>query len=505
MDIESRKNLKEDFFVQATLDISGDKIEGVPCKIYLPDSIMEKPFFWFHPSKTQYDILERIHSSSFRASIDGFNQKNEVQFFSSKVYFSRKSTRHWGPNFSDSMFKGKPESLKVVETIGSKDEQGANKAFLNIWISPNSVLEPSLISEFSYLGDIKYDRIKQISFTITDKLNVTFDRHFKTIAQKNGHLKQVSYLVACAEVDLALIEDANFKDEIIKPIDNFLLVASLGSRIRTCCLGWEASTNKRVTKFYRGDFSFPSGKSEFLINCAFPDDFRGSNHTESLIEESHFEEYLKTSYVSFISHPNPKVIGDSIVNVVPGRRRTVEEAFLSMYSALESLILDYRKRKDLEYVITDKDEWKHRKKEIQKSLKEILKNYTKNQRDYMYGKLDELNRIPLRLVFDEFCNEYNLDVSDLWPLYREGCFVGLAEIRNILIHGDKISREFNKMLFEAKESLQYMLERSLLSVMGFSVQKSDVSKELLSCDPYRLSWTVDEQLKFKEYIDEKWV
>jgi len=505
MDIESRKKLKEDFFVQATLDVSGEKVEGVPCKIYLPDSTMGKPVFWFRPSKTQYDILERIRSCSFRASIDGFNQKNEAKFFSPKVYFSSKSTRHWGPKFSESTFKGEPESLKVVETIGSKDEQEANKAFLNIWISPNSILEPLLISKSSYLGDIKYDRIRQISFTITDKLSVTFDKHFKTITQENRNLKQLSYLVACAEVDLALIEDVNFEDEILAPIDNFLLVASLGSRTRTACLGWKASTNKQIIKFYRGGFSFPSGKSEFLINCAFPDDFRGSNHTENLIEEAHFEEYLKTCYAALISHPNPKILRDSIVNVVPGRRRTVEEAFLAMYSALESLILDYRKGRDLEYVITDETEWKHRKKEIRKALKEILEkhNYTKKQRDYMYGKLDELNRIPLRLVFDEFRNEYNLDVSDLWPLYREGCFIGLADIRNILIHGDRISGEFNKMLSEAERSLQYMLERILLSVMGFSVRKSDVSKELLSCDPYRLAWTVDEQLKFKDYIDER--
>jgi len=502
MSIDSIKKLKEDFLVHANLDISGEKIEGVPCKIYLPDSTMEKPFFWFHPSKSQYDILSRIRSSSFAASIDGFNRKNEAFVFSPKVYFSKKSTMHWGPNLSESTFKGEPQNLKVVETIDSKDTQETSKAFLNIWISPNSILEPILISQSSYCGDIKYDRVNQIKFRITNKLNVTFDKHFKTVTQENRDLKQSSYLVACAEVDLALIEDANFGDEILTPLDNFLSVASLGSRTRTSCLGWEASTNKQVVKFYRGDFSFPSGKSEFLLNCAFPDDFRGSNHTKSLIENSHFEEYLKTCYAALISYPNPKILCDAVVNVVPGRRRTIEESFLSMFSSLESLILDYRKRNDLEYVIDNENEWKDRRKEIQKALKEIFKNYSGKQRSYVYGKLNELNRVPLRLVLNEFCNEYKLDISDLWPLYREGFFVGLSDIRNKLIHGDRISSEFIKMLSEAESSLQYMLERILLSIMGFPVHNSDVSKQLLSCDRYRLNWTVDEQMKFKDYIDE---
>ena len=403
---------------------------------------------------------------------------------------------------SESTFKGEPQNLKVVEIIDSKDAKESIKAFLNIWISPNCILEPGLISQFNYYGDIKYDRVNQIKFQITNKLNVTFDKHFKTITQENGDLKQFSYLVACAEVDIALIEDVNFVDEILTPLDNFLLVASFGSRTRTSCLGWEASTNKQVVKFYRGDFSFPSGKSEFLINCAFPDDFRGSNHTESLIENSHFEEYLKTCYAALISHPNPKVLCDAIVSVVPGRRRTIEESFLSMFSSLESLILDYRKRNGLEYVIDDANEWNDRRKEIQKSLKAIFKNYSGKQRCYMYGKLDELNRIPLRLVFDAFCNEYKIDVSDLWPLYREGCFVGLSDIRNKLIHGDRISDEFIKMLSEAESSLQYMLERILLTIMGFSDHNSDVSKELLSHDRCRLNWTDDEQMKFKDYINE---
>ena len=391
----------------------------------------------------------------------------------------------------------------IVQIINSTDKKEPNRAFLNIWISPNSLLEPDLIPQYSYRGDIKYDRVKQIEFEITENLIVTFDKHFKTATQKKGELKQSSFLVGCAEVDSALIDNTRYEDEIFSPLDKFLMVASLGSRTRTSCLGWEASTNNCIIKFYRCDFSFPSGKSEFLINCAFPDDFKGSNHTESLIDKLYFEEYLKTCFSALLSHPNPEVLCDAIVSVVSGRERTNEESFLSMFSSLEALILDFRKRNNLEYVIDDDEEWKDRKKEIQRSIKAILKkkNYSKERRSYMYEKLDELNRISLRIVFEKFCSEHNIDVSDLWPLYRAGNIVGLSDIRNKLIHGDRISNEFIKMLSEAKSSLQYMIERILLTIMGYPVNNSDVSKLLLSQDRYRLNWTAAEQMKFTAYID----
>ena len=112
--LDSITELKEDFFVQASLDISGKEIKEVPCKIYLPESTMDKPYFWFRPSKIQFDILSKINKSSFSAYINGFNCKKEVMIFSPVVYLSKKSTRYWGPNFSESTFKGEPQNLKVV-------------------------------------------------------------------------------------------------------------------------------------------------------------------------------------------------------------------------------------------------------------------------------------------------------------------------------------------------------------------------------------------------------
>ena len=46
-----------------------------------------------------------------------------------------------------------------------------------------------------------------------------------------------------------------------------------------------------------------------------------------------------------------------------------------------------------------------------------------------------------------------------------------------------------------------MLERILLKVLNYPIDKSKVARVLLSCDPYKLCWTPEEQLKFSNHID----
>ena len=44
-------NREEDYLLKATLIVGDTEINGVPCKIYLPERIHEKPYVLFKPSK----------------------------------------------------------------------------------------------------------------------------------------------------------------------------------------------------------------------------------------------------------------------------------------------------------------------------------------------------------------------------------------------------------------------------------------------------------------------
>jgi len=486
--------------LKASLECTDGRSVIVPCKVYLPKLPMGKPYFIFSPKKDQFNILSKIRNVNFKASIDGFNSKNEITLSSPVVWLSGKNTRHWGPYFSESCLKGEPQGLKIVEKIGLSS-QDSGKAHLRIWVSPNAYLNPEISPEFSYTGDVTYNRHDQIECKVSDNLSIKFDRNFKYLNKSKTTLIQHSYLVAYAEISPEYILNEAVDEEIFGPIDMLLKLASLGSRTRTACLGFDAELYDQIITIYRSNLSYPSGKSEFMINCAFPDDFKDSPHTEGLVDREYFPDFLFTSLNNIKTKSNPKIILDAINSVVPGKVRTLEESFLSMFSNFEALLLDFRKSHNLEYVVNDEGLWAIKKEKIKKAIKTIFNDCTKEKRSFIYSKIDELNRIPLRIAYDKFCMYYHLDNTDLWPIFNENNNIGLVEIRNRLIHGVKISSKFIHMFSVSKECMQYTVERMLLKMLGFQLEKTDVSKSIILHEQYRAKWSNEEMVKFKNYME----
>jgi hypothetical protein len=492
---------KEDYLVKVNLKFSDTEIKSIPCRIFLPETILEKPYFLFKPSKQQFDKLSYVNTASFSTQLNGHTGKPEVTLTSSEIYLSNKIGRSWGPDIFDASIKGEPQDLEVEQLINQHRKDDIGDVDITFWISPNAFLEPQMKTIPSFLGDVKTKRSKHSQVKIDDDLTIIFDNHFKSKRKNKKNLLMSSYLVGCCKSGDKFLSETGYQEKILSVLDKFLSLVSLGSRTRTCFLGWEAVTSSSIAKYYRCGFSFPSGKSEFLINCAFPDDFTDSNHTEGLLESNDFDDFLSTCFPALLSYPNPDVLHQAIVSVVPGHKRTLEESFLSMFAGIEALLLDYRKRKNLQFVIADPDEWKEFKKELKKSIKTLLKDCHPKQRCAVYEKLDELNRISLRRVFEQFCDEYKVAFRDLWPLFQSGDFVGLTDIRNKIIHGDRIPSEYISTLSKAKSSLQYIVERMILSLLRFPVTKSTIDPYGLSIKPYELNWTDDELQKFKSYIE----
>ncbi len=494
--------MDEDIYLEASLECIDGRVISVPCKVYLPKLPMGKPYFIFNPKDDQFNFLSKIRNVNFRASLDGFNSKSEITLSAPSVWLSSKKTRHLGPNISESRLKGEPQGLRIIKQIGlASKSKDLGKVHLRIWVSPNAYLDPDISPEYSYTGEVKYNRFDQIQCKISDKLTIKFDRIFKYLEKSETSVIQNSYLIAYTEINSELILKDAIDEEIFEPIDMFLKLASLGSRTRTACLGFDAESENQIVTIYRSNLSYPSGKSEFMINCAFPEDFKKSQHTEGLIDKKHFSDFLDTSLNNLKTASNPKAVLDAINSVVPGRKRTLEESFLSMFSNFEALLLDFRKSQELEYVVNDKSGWGQKKKKIRKAIKEIFDDYSKEKRSFIYCKIDELNRIPLRIIYDKFCSHYHLDTSDLWPIFGKTNIVGLVDIRNRLIHGTKISNKFIHMLSVSTECLQYTVERMILKILNYSLDKTDVSKSKISYDQYRAKWSDEEMVKFKNYIE----
>jgi hypothetical protein len=162
-----------------------------------------------------------------------------------------------------------------------------------------------------------------------------------------------------------------------------------------------------------------------------------------------------------------------------------------MFAGLETLVLDLRRQESKEYVLPP-DSWGKLKKYLRKSIKSCVEPMLeKEQRNSIYEKLEELNRVSLKEAFHAFREKQSIYLGDLWPVFGNSEGVGLADIRNQLIHGVPLADRNIEAISIAKEHLRLTLERSLVRVLGWDIGKTNVSPERIEIEYVavaKLSW-----------------
>jgi len=474
---------EENHFVKATFIFSNSEMINVPCKIYLPERTYEKPYMVLKPSKVDTYRLASAHKAALKAVIYGFDKEIQTTIEAPEVHFSGCSTKHWGHEISESTVHGVPQDLHVIHHL--QNHEGQEKTLLVFWVSPNTFLTPYMICSTSYTGDIKYEKVGDLKFTLKNNVGLVFDKYFDSKSVKNGDLTQWSYLVACVELDVPADDVLTLK-KTLQDIDDFLLIASFAARFRTACLGWTATDKKSHATFYRGNYTFPDGKD--------------NNSDEGLVDIQDFERFTDVCYSSFLKYENKLALRNALYSAVPSDPNMIETTYLQTFAGLEMLILDFRKWKNLEFILPE-TEWACLKKYLQSCIKKSTKpKLERGERAFIYCKLDELNRVSLREVFDVFCTHYEIDLSDLWPVFGEKRIVGLTDIRNRLIHGDPFPLDLYRALIIAKEHLKYTLERVIARVLGWNIEQSRISNHYLSIYGFAAKDLSFEQTRLSEFI-----
>ncbi|WP_432741492.1 hypothetical protein ABXJ76_14785 [Methylobacter sp. G7] len=484
---KSELGREENHLVKATLIVNDTKISGVPCKIYLPERIHEKPYLILKPSKDDATSLMVSHKGALQANVVGFNNEIQISFEAPEVYFSGSFTKYWGDDISDNTIPGEPQDLHLIQYF--KADESPEKTRIVFWVSANPVLTPFMSQISSYTGDLEYKRALNVEFTLTDKIKLVFDKHFRSKTAKNGDFIQWSFLVACAEIDSPAADAETIKKEVLPDIDDFLLIASFAARQRTACLGWAASDQKSQTTFYRGNYVFPHVD-------------RDVDRNDTLIDISNIERFMQTCYPIFLQYENKLALRNALNSIVPSQFSVLEVSFLNMFAGLETLILDFRRRESHEFVLPENN-WAVLKTYLQKCIKQSTEPKLKKQeRNSMYCKLEELNRVSLREAFDLFCNNHSIYLADLWPVFKENGQVGLADIRNRIIHGDPFHHDmmYPYPLIIANEHLKYVLERVLLRVLQWSLQETKVNPAYLQMNTLTIKDMLSERAKLSEYI-----
>jgi len=476
---------EEDHLVRATLIIDGAAISSVPCKIYLPERIDEKPYIILKPSKGDAARIMASHKGVLQATVYGFDKEIELTIDAPEVYFSGSSTKYWGDGISDSTIPGEPQDLHIINHL--RRNESPQRTQIVFWVSSNQFLTPFMTSSSSYTGDLTYKRLRNIEFTIKDEVNLVFDKHFRSKTSKNGNFVQRSFLVACAELDVPANDVETLKKNILPDIDDFLLITSFATRQRTACLGWTAVDKNSHATFYRGNYVFPHVYGD------------GSLHN-GLIDIGNFERFLQTCYPAFLQFVNKLALRNALYSIIPSESGTLETNFLRTFAGLETLVLDFRRRESLEFVLQGND-WTSLKKYLQKCIKNSTEpKLEAEQRASMYCKLEELNRVSLREAFDLFCKRYSIYLADLWPVFGDNGFVGLVDIRNKIIHGDPFPKDMLGPLVVAKEHLIYILERMLSRVLQWDLAATTINPAYLRTHALAIKDMLPERMKLSEYI-----
>ncbi len=457
MDTQSEHE-KANFVVKATINSLGNDVPDICCEVFLPERITSKPIFKFRPTLEQYNKINFHENGSLKASIVGFDKSIQVDIYSPIIYFCNPSRIFHDGEFLECSFIGQPQHLRIVKHL--ENDINNIKTYLTLWITPNPMLKPVMIRESDYKGNVRYKRGKRCKIKITRNRKIVFDEFFREKKSDEDTFSQWFHLVGLTVTDIPAANVDAIKDKLLPAVDDLLYIVSFGSRIRTACIGWDAVDGLNLVHYYRGEFSFPTAINKASIN-------------HGLVERMFFEDFVEICYNSFLGYSDKDAMRQAMLSLVSDRNRVIEETFLSVYAGLESLVLAYRRENDIISVISNEKEWRSIRKGIRKNIFNTIKQkLLPEQRCQIYKKIDELNKIPLSVAFERFCSYYNIEILDLWPLFKTDKSIGLTDIRNRLIHGGNIPIELLSAFVLANDNLRYTLERSLIKIFGFPVEKT---------------------------------
>ena len=279
----------KDFFFLANLSFESFEVPDVPCKVYLPPKILDNPRVVFRPSRSQWDQLIHLPYISLQGQVKNPDGSPNTEVFSSRLFISSAKSRYWGPNIFDATIECEPHYLQITQHLESCLER--NFTSINFWISPNEKLSPTIVQSTSYTGEVEYNRLSQLEFQLQDIVHLKFDRHFSS-SSSEGEFRQWSKLVAESEISFPAGDTNLVKSEILLDLDDLLLLASLGSRTRTTCLGWSAEDRNTLVQFFRRDISVP--------------DLPPPGNSNGWVAPGYFFQFLQETFSSFKKQTNKK-------------------------------------------------------------------------------------------------------------------------------------------------------------------------------------------------------
>lgn len=474
---------KEDYLFRATIRTEEHQIEDLRCKLYLPLTFSDPVLLYFHLNDDQAKILggnRNLWKFSLRGEVGWPPQKTRIE--ADNVYVRKISNRAWG-DITDRTLIAEAIDLKTIALRGHDSSDHLCKSEGNFWLTANELLSPALIIGHSYDGNVTVETLDPLDVTLVNGLRLVFKKHFKTRENDDAETVTSSHLVAEFDFDSVPYTFACLDSSITHCLDDFLLITSFASRYRCVWYGWEVFHPESHTKFYRKDVAIPKLNKQI-------------NFLDGLIRRADFEEFLDVAYLAFVHEEPRDLLRQALSYAIPREDQTIDSKFIRLYSALETLVLFFRRKNNLETVFAphEEDQWNHFRHDFKRWLKDesVLKgNENRLKQRLIFGNLSALKRIAFSTAFNKCCKFYSVDLEDLWPVSNNATrpeVWSLSEIRNELVHGEKLTEPKLDSLVAAELHLQWTVERLLLAVLGWDVSRSGVSPERLKDNLFYQNW-----------------
>ena len=445
-------------------------VSGVTCKIFLPTRIASPVILQLFPRQDQASYFAGTPFCSIAgATVEaGGKGRTTIQADDIELHCSTKS---WNSALAETICDGKPARLRILVNLPT------SKLIGHFWLTPSVLLAPSKIVEASYTGSVKTRNVRMHRFLLPGGLRLTFDTHFRHESNDSGETITFQELVAEFRPRRRqwptwdVLRAFNF-------IDEYLLLVSFAERRRCVCLGLDVAVPPQsLERYYRRDVAMPEANE-------------GPWSGEPLISAADFAQFMNVAYGRLVemNQASRDFMKQALARSLHRKSQVLEYSFMALYSALEMIVLSFRRTAGLEYVLPPA--------QFGKRLRGDLAAYVAShpvlaaqprQRDWLCANLSALNRIPFAEAFHLFRQRYNVDVDDLWPVTLSD--VPLSRIRNRLVHGEQMVGTQFAALAVAYCNLKWVVERSILAVLGWPSNQSSASRGRLAGDsiPY-MTW-----------------
>jgi hypothetical protein len=453
-----------DFILTATIQTSRGAVDNVPCSVYLPRSVMENPHLHFKPTKEQSTDLI-VPSFSFEAR-DEWHGEGQVVVRAKTVWASGPTLKQHSTAIAECSLDGNPWDLEVVEHIPSGEPEETIRHCV-FWLTPNRLLEPALLIEQAYTGEVRVKTARELSMTLSST-SLHFRKHFRYEASTRGTL---SFDELAAEAAQPFSSDSF--EAVVKELDDALLLASVAARQRCLCRGWQLVEGDYSKRYYRSRWIIPSQRR------ILPQD--------TLIDYQYMQDFLSQTFPVLGRAEHAPRLRQAMNILLHAHEGGLEPHFMQLFSALETLLGFGRETLGLTKILDDQ-QWKIFKQDLKGFIRKHPPfDVETRRRDLVLEKLGELNRISLASAFGkfaEFLGNQGLNLSDLWPVTKDQAGVSLSEIRNRLVHGIVQEESNAGPLFTACYHLRWCVERMILAILRWPVEKSLVGTFLRHIIPY---------------------